>query len=75
MKFISFIKKLFKKNKSHLCPVCKKHYFSKTNSYEICPICGWEDNRVQSDDPDYKGGPNSLSLNEAIKEYEDKKDA
>jgi hypothetical protein len=32
--------------------------------YEICEICGWEDDPVQSADPDYAGGANEESLNE-----------
>ena len=61
---------LNQKKKLTLCPVCKKHYFSCINSYEICPICGWEDDKVQRLNPDYAGGANKLSLNETIKEYE-----
>lgn len=60
------------KKKQLLCPVCKKHYFSELNAYEICPICGWEDDKLQRKDPDMKGGANKLSLNEAIKEYHEK---
>jgi hypothetical protein len=33
-------------------------------TYEICPICGWEDDLVQFEDSDYRGGANHLSLNE-----------
>lgn len=54
------------------CPVCKKHYFSEDNSYEICPICGWEDDPIQRKDKNFKGGANKLSLKEARKEYEKK---
>lgn len=33
-------------------------------SHEICNICGWEDDAVQNDDPNYTGGANELSLNQ-----------
>ncbi|MBW3547017.1 MAG: hypothetical protein KY452_02630 [Actinobacteria bacterium] len=33
-------------------------------SYEICPNCGWEDDLVQRQDPDYRGGANGASLRE-----------
>ncbi len=64
---------LLKQKKSLcLCPVCKKHYFSTINSYEICPICGWEDDLVQRKDPNCNEGANKLSLNEALREYHGK---
>ena len=53
--------------KSLRCPVCGQYFFSE--EYEICPICGWEDDPVQRKDPDFAGGANSLSLNEAIMKY------
>ncbi|MCQ2546441.1 MAG: hypothetical protein MJ161_02685 [Clostridia bacterium] len=56
-------------NEDLLCPVCGRHYFSKSNSFEICPVCGWEDDRVQKEDPDYSGGANEMSLNEARQKY------
>ena len=60
---------LKEKQKLNLCPVCNKHYFSCINSYEICPICGWEDDKVQASEADSKIGANKLSLNEAIEVY------
>lgn len=38
-------------------------------SFEICPICFWEDDAVQFDDPDYRGGANRESLNEARENF------
>ena len=73
MKILSIIKRLFKKEEFK-CPVCKKHYFKSVGDYEICPICHWEDDPVQRKDPDFKGGANKLSLNEAIKAYKGKCD-
>ncbi|MCQ2545539.1 MAG: hypothetical protein MJ144_03810 [Clostridia bacterium] len=52
-----------------LCPVCGMHYFSEKDSYEICPVCGWEDDWLQRADPEYAGGANKISLNEAIEQY------
>ncbi len=48
-----------------ICPVCEKHDFDLSNDYDICPICGWENDGVQRDDHDYWGGANSLSVNES----------
>ena len=54
-----------------LCPVCGKYCFIE--KYDICPVCGWEYDPIQSKDKDYKGGANKLSLNEARKVYHEKK--
>ena len=34
-------------------------------SYDICPVCLWEDDLIQTQDPGYAGGANRVSLNEA----------
>jgi len=34
-------------------------------TYDICPVCYWEDDPVQFYDPDHGGGPNAVSLTEA----------
>ena len=54
----------FFKNK-YRCPVCGRHYFEQIGKYEICPVCGWEDDPVQRRDPDFEGGANRPSLNQA----------
>ena len=33
-------------------------------TFEICEVCGWEDDNVQATDPAYSGGANHVSLNE-----------
>jgi hypothetical protein len=33
--------------------------------FDICKVCGWQDDPIQNDDPDYDGGANYISLNEA----------
>jgi hypothetical protein len=33
-------------------------------------VCGWEDDNVQFDDPDFRGGANVPSLNEVRAEFE-----
>ncbi|WP_370552184.1 CPCC family cysteine-rich protein [Enterobacter cloacae complex sp. P27C] len=61
----------FEMNKSQifeakmLCPCCGQFEFSGERSYELCPVCNWENDSVQSGDPDYAGGANIMSLNEA----------
>ncbi len=56
--------------KKYLCPCCKKYVFAEgPGSYEICPVCSWEDDKIQAENPDYKGGANKLSLNECIKKF------
>lgn len=38
-------------------------------SYEICPVCFWEDDLVQNRDPESWGGANVPSLNEARRNF------
>ncbi len=52
-----------------LCPCCGRFHFEEKGAYEICPICGWEDDPVQRRDPDFEGGANSMSLSEARRKY------
>lgn len=47
------------------CPCCGCRTLDEIGAYEICDVCGWEDDPVQSTDPDYRGGANKESLNEA----------
>lgn len=47
------------------CPCCGEPTISARGEYEICEVCGWEDDPVQSAEPDFAGGANVLSLEEA----------
>jgi hypothetical protein len=53
------------------CPCCGYVVFDEPpGSYEICPICFWEDDGVQLRWPDWSGGANKPSLIEAQKAFE-----
>jgi len=49
------------------CPCCLNYTLTEKppGTYAICSMCNWEDDSVQYDDPNYKGGANEMSLNEA----------
>ena len=53
----------------HICPVCGSFEFEYYNSMDFCDVCDWCDDAVQENDPDYKGGANRMSLNEAKAAY------
>jgi ribosomal protein L37AE/L43A len=53
----------------HECPVCGKYSFEEDNSLDICDRCGWQDDAVQVKNPDYTGGANMMSLNQAKEAY------
>lgn len=38
-------------------------------NYNICPVCFWEDDIVQLEDPNFEGGANEESLNQARSNY------
>ena len=48
----------------HRCPVCGEYEFKDVDSYEICPICGWQDDGYFGG-----GGANDMSLEEAKEEF------
>jgi hypothetical protein len=51
--------------KAHLftCPVCGFIVFSEpSGSFDICPVCQWEDDHVQLAYPGLGGGANGASL-------------
>jgi Cysteine-rich CPCC len=47
------------------CPCCGSKEIGEQGGYEICSVCGWEDDPVQSKDPEFGGGANKCSLNQA----------
>ncbi len=55
----------------HKCPVCGEHTFPEEFSFEICPICGWQDDGFDSE-PDYIGA-SEVSFNEAKAIFKDKR--
>ena len=57
-------------NKKYHCPCCE--YFTlrdESGHFDICEVCYWEDDSIQSFDPEYRGGANTMSLNEARANY------
>lgn len=59
------IEEMAVETKGHVCPVCGKYIFEHKASYDICDVCGWEDDEVQNADHDYRGGANELSVNDS----------
>ena len=53
----------------YVCKCCGCAALDSADEYDICPVCFWEKDKSQERDPEYKGGANSVSLNEARKNY------
>lgn len=53
------------------CPCCGYYTFDElpAGTYDICPVCFWEDDGWQLDNPDAEGGANKVSLNRARLNY------
>ena len=51
----------------YACPCCGYLTFGEMpiGTFNICPVCFWEDDLVQKKDPEYAGGANEVSLNKA----------
>lgn len=49
------------------CPCCGFLTLAQRppGTFDICPVCFWEDDQIQFRDPDYRGGANTVSLTEA----------
>ncbi len=61
---------MIRKENGQICPVCARYKFQFDAMYEICPVCGWEDDGLQRDDPADDLGANTLCLNDYKKKWE-----
>lgn len=52
------------KDGKYACPCCGYRTLNEKagGTFAVCPVCNWEDDPVQYDDPDYQGGANKVSL-------------
>ena len=57
--------------KKYKCPCCGFLTFGEPlgDTYEICPVCAWEDDGYQLVNPESDGGANKVSLNQARKNF------
>jgi hypothetical protein len=53
------------------CPCCGFLTLGEEppGTFEICPVCRWEDDYAQYHNPDLTGGANMVSLNQARKSF------
>lgn len=53
------------------CPCCGFYTLPERaeGNYNICPVCFWEDDRLQQEDDDLEGGANKVSLKQARLNY------
>jgi hypothetical protein len=59
------------KKEGYPCACCGYLTMSdkEPGTFEICPVCYWEDDNVQFHDIYFEGGANKESLNEARQNY------
>jgi hypothetical protein len=57
--------------KRYKCECCGNYTLPEESSGTdyICSVCYWQDDYVQLHDPDYSGGANRVSLNQARKNF------
>ncbi|WP_123427895.1 CPCC family cysteine-rich protein [Pseudomonas brassicacearum] len=56
---------------NNACPCCGFLTLDESppGTFEICPVCGWEDDEAQFRDPTYDGGANPVCLDQARKNF------
>ena len=58
-------------NVNQVCACCGK---SVVELFDMCEVCGWQYDNVQNSEPDYRGGANKMSLNEAKQAFKEGKE-
>ena len=60
-------------SEKYICPCCDFRTLDEppSGTFNICPICFWEDDNVQFKNPDYAGGANQASLNQARENFQE----
>lgn len=58
-------------NMKYPCSCCGYYTYEHMpdGSYDICPVCFWEDDPVQLENPQCEGGANHVSLEQARFNY------
>ena len=60
------------KTRKRRCACCGCYTLEEPEGgYEICPVCFWEDDAVQNNDPEFTGGANKVCLREAQENFEE----
>jgi len=69
--FTNIIKPPTNDGSLYSCPCCGERTLSERGSYEICDVCGWEDDGQDDHDADeVRRGPNGgFSLTQARREF------
>lgn len=57
---------------THPCPACGYYMFSEIGNYDICSICGWENDILDLQEMYRPMGPNKVSLEEAQEIFAEK---
>ena len=52
--------RIVKVGESYICPVCGKYTFEYAGDFDICPVCNWEDDLCQLENPDEEDCANHL---------------
>ncbi|QIX63185.1 hydrolase [Hymenobacter sp. BT18] len=58
---------------NYQCPCCGYFTLSegRSNSFEICKVCFWKDDRYQLDNPEDAYGPNQVCLIESRRNFQE----
>ncbi|MCL2061877.1 MAG: hypothetical protein FWH03_04545 [Firmicutes bacterium] len=56
----------------YLCKMC--NLWEVPHRHEICRVCGWQDDSIQYNNPDYEDMPNKVSYNQYKNIWETHKD-
>lgn len=61
---------------TYTCPCCgyKTFDLKPPGTFDICPVCYWQDDLIQYFDPDFEGGANVFSLRQSQEAFKDKTD-
>ena len=59
------------KYKCHCCESFTLQENPKDPTFEICPVCYWENDPLQNENPEYSGGANRVSLIQAQKNFKE----
>jgi hypothetical protein len=62
--WVEYLEAMSENGNKVVCPVCGKYIFQAEDDFEVCRICGWENDGFQYRHPDFAGGANDDSLNQ-----------